>query len=399
MAGAHRLKPASPPVIPRAASAAVAALSITLVAGAGAGMARAVPEQGGVNPYDQGPEQGGTSPGADGATQGGTTPPTPVQPPGEGSLPAPPQEAPYQPYVPAPSFPDNYSPDLPLRPPQPAPPVRPIAPPPNMIRVGNFITPIPDGMSERDVNSINAWSAYGEAKIAQGLISMGVPEDKASRQAAATIIGVMAGGTAGAVTLGVPAMVVGGVAGAAVGAGIGYVVGGAVAPPFTPGAPTPSAFGGMGIGAAVGAGVGGAGLGLAAAGVGAAIGGTFGGLIAYALGAGDPGANPREPWLPPETPQRAPKTHSDGHHQFQVRLPAEQAHKAGLPAVDYTVTHRGDVKVDVGGTKVGWTSEQANAPLNMLGTARPVVDRETRRLTHQGVSALQQALPGVRVAW
>ena len=46
--------------------------------------------------------------------------------------------------------------------------------------VGNVVADIPAGMSQRDVNSINAWSAYGEAKIAQGLISVGVPEDEAN---------------------------------------------------------------------------------------------------------------------------------------------------------------------------------------------------------------------------
>ena len=65
-------------------------------------------------------------------------------------------------------------------------------------------------LTDRQRVSINEWSAYGEAKIAQGLISVGVPEDEASRQAAATIIGVALGGTAGAAAAGIPAAVVGG---------------------------------------------------------------------------------------------------------------------------------------------------------------------------------------------
>ena len=177
-------------------TSAVVAASIT----AGAGAAFAVPEQGGTSPGDTAPGQGGTSP-SDVSPDGGAGAEATVEPvvvPGPGSIPGPPVEAPYQAYT----APGSYSYDEPYTPlinnrvaPRVAPPVRPIAPPPEKIRVGNFVTDIPEGMSKRDVNSINAWSAYGEAKIAQGLISAGVPEDEATRRAAATIIGVMAGGT------------------------------------------------------------------------------------------------------------------------------------------------------------------------------------------------------------
>ncbi len=206
-------------------TSAVVAVSIT----AGAGAAFAVPEQGGTDPSDSAPGQGGTSPSdvAPGAPVPGDAVVQPVVVPGPGSIPGPPVEAPYQSYDQSlsQSYQQPYSPAItnPVAP-RVAPPVRPIAPPPDKIRVGNFVTDIPKGLSDRDVNSINAWSAYGEAKIAQGLISVGVPEDEASRRAAATIIGVMAGGTAGAVALGIPAAVVGAVGGAGVGAVAGALI-------------------------------------------------------------------------------------------------------------------------------------------------------------------------------
>ncbi|MCZ4538514.1 hypothetical protein O4159_24315, partial [Gordonia terrae] len=101
------------------------------------------------------------------------------------------------------------------------------------------------------------------------------------------------------------------------------------------------------IGAAAGAAIGAAALGIPAAIVGGVAGGTAGGLLAHALGAGDPGANPRQPGLPgqPDPNRRAPQPHrpqpaplpNPGANQFELHLPADQATKAGLPAVHYQV--------------------------------------------------------------
>lgn len=367
-------------------SVTAAALAATIATGVGAGVAQGVPEQGGTTPNNV-PEQGGTMSG-DAPQQT-----VPIVEPGPGSIPGPPREAPYQPYT-APdstNCEDAYSP-MPqerLTAPRPVRPVRPIAPPPKKIRIGNFVSDIPQGMSIRDVNSINAWSAYGESKIAQGLISMGVPEDEASRQAAATIIGVMMGGTAGAVTAGVPAAVVGGVGGAVVGAGVGAVIG------YSLGGVNvgPGALIGAGVGAVAGAAV----LGIPAAVVGAVTGGTIGGLIAYTLGAGDPGADAREPWQQdrPGAPRTAPLPNPQGN-QFELRLSPDEARQVGLPAVDYVVTTRGDVRGQVAGLRFGWSAEQARAPYRVLGAQ---AERVARDLTKQGAAQLKSTIPGVDIAW
>ncbi|AFR47116.1 hypothetical protein [Gordonia sp. KTR9] len=359
-------------------TSAVVAVSIT----AGAGAALAVPEQGGTSPGDTAPGQGGTSPG-DVSPDGGAGAEATVEPivvPGPGSIPGPPVEAPYQAYT-APgsqSYDEPYTPLINNRvAPRVAPPVRPIAPPPEKIRVGNFVSDIPEGMSKRDVNSINAWSAYGEAKIAQGLISAGVPEDEATRRAAATIIGVMAGGTAGAVALGIPSAVVG--------AGVGAITGATIG----------TSLGGQGIaGAGIGAAVGGVGAGAAGAAVGAAIGGTTGGLLAYALGAGDPGANPDEPWRQNGPRHALPDT--DGPNQFEFHLTPEHARRSGLPAVDYVVNHRGDVDAKVGTSTFGWSGLQARSPYAVFG---PQVEKSVRDWTRGQGESLRTAIPGSDIAW
>ena len=372
-------------------TSAVVAVSIT----AGAGAAFAVPEQGGTSPGDTAPGQGGTSP-SDVSPDGGSGAEATVEPvvvPGPGSIPGPPVEAPYQAYT----APGSYSYDEPYTPlinnrvaPRVAPPVRPIAPPPEKIRVGNFVTDIPEGMSKRDVNSINAWSAYGEAKIAQGLISAGVPEDEATRRAAATIIGVMAGGTAGAVALGIPSAVVGAGVGAIVGGVVGGSIGSIPVPPFW-GTPGPL---GAAIGAGAGAAIGGIGAGAAGAAVGFAIAGTAGGALAYALGAGDPGANPSEPWR--QNGPRHALPEAEGQNQFEFHLSADHARRSGLPAVDYVVNHRGDVDAKIGATTFKWSGAQARSPYSVLG---PHVEKSVRDWTRAQSDSLQNALPGSDVLW
>ncbi|WP_269784981.1 hypothetical protein [Gordonia metallireducens] len=385
--GRHRRRRApSGPVL--SVTSAVVAVSIT----AGAGAAFAVPEQGGTDPLDSAPGQGGTSPSdvAPGAPAPGDAVVQPVVVPGPGSIPGPPVEAPYQSYDQSlsQSYQQPYSPAItnPVAP-RVAPPVRPIAPPPDKIRVGNFVTDVPQGVSSKDVNSINAWSAYGEAKIAQGLISVGVPEDEASRRAAATIIGVMAGGTAGAVALGIPAAVVGAVGGAGVGAIAGAVVGCVFTYCATSGI---DSLAGAGIGAAVG-GVGGAAAGAA---LGFAIGGAAGGLLAYSLGAGDPGANPEEPWKNDGPRHAAPE--AEGPNQFEFQLSAEEARKSGLPAVDYVVNSRGDVKARVGTTSYNWSGAQARAPYAVLGAD---VEKSVRDWTRAQSDHLKKAVPGSDILW
>ncbi|MEE3851890.1 hypothetical protein VZC37_16220 [Gordonia sp. LSe1-13] len=389
-----------------------AALAATIATGLGAGAAYAVPEQGGTSPSV--PEQGGITPEADVPEQGGTSPTqdvAPVNVPGPGAIPAPPQEAPYQPYV-APSTytapstntgPSTYEnaynpiPEQPLTAPKPVAPVRPIAPPPEKIRVGNFITDIPEGMSDRDVNSLNAWAAYGESKIAQGLISVGVPEDEASRQAASTIIGVATGGTAGAAAMAVP----GAVAGAAVGLPVGAIAGtiynavvfSYLVAPTGGGILVPGALAGAGIGAGVGAVAGAA----AGAATGAAIGGTIGGAAAYTLGAGDPGANPDEPWKQ-DKPEAEPLPNPDAN-QFELKLSPEDAQKAGLPAVEYVVNSRGDVHASVNGVEANWSVEQALAPYGLLGGAGPQAEKSAQQATKQRTDQAKNSVPGLEVAW
>jgi hypothetical protein len=403
------------PVILGLTSAAVAA---SIAVGFGAGMAQAAPHQGGTSPSDTAPQQGGTTPEQAAPQQGGTTPTPEVAPvvvPGPGAIPAPPQEAPYQPYVQpstytAPTYEESYDPvpQRPLTAPKPVAPVRPIAPPPEKIRVGNFVTDIPEGMSERDVNSVNAWSAYGEAKIAQGLISVGVPEDEASRQAAATIIGVMTGGTAGAVALGIPAAAMGAVGGAIIGTGVGAVAGGIynavtfagvnVIPGFGPigyaNAIGLGALAGAGIGLAAGGAIGAVGVGAAGAAVGAALGGTAGGAVAYALGAGDPGANPDEPWQPGD-PEAKPLP-NPGANQFELTLSREDAQKAGLPPIDYVVNSRGDVDVSIAGFDLNWSAEQAMAPYSVLGVGAA---KSAQQATKQRTEEAKKSIPNLRVAW
>ncbi|MXP21376.1 hypothetical protein GIY30_08425 [Gordonia sp. HNM0687] len=387
-----------------------AALAASIATGFAAGMANAVPHQGGTSPSDTAPQQGGTTPDAQAVPQQGGTTPTPdvapVNVPGPGVIPAPPQEAPYQPYVEpstytAPTYEDAYNPvpQGPLTAPKPVAPVRPIAPPPEKIRVGNYITDIPEGMSERDVNSINAWAAYGEAKIAQGLISIGVPEDEATRQAASTIIGVALGGTAGAAAGAVPGAVIGAPIGLAAGTVIGAVYNG-VAFAWT-GPTTPQWWGFVGLGAAAGAGIGlaagaagGAALGAA---TGAVIGGTAGGALAYALGAGDPGANPDEPWKQGR-PDAEPLPNPDAN-QFELELSPEDAQKAGLPSVSYVVNSRGDVHASVNGMELNWTVEQAMAPYGLLGAAGPQAEKSALQATKQRTDQAQNANPDLHVAW
>lgn len=353
----------------------------------------------------------------DGVTTAPDAPQSGVFDTGPGAIPDPPKEAPYREipnydaptYTPGPSYNDTPSYTAPIVNTRPAPtpqrsapvapqvrpggPVRPILPPKGYLRIGKFITKDTGPLTRAQVNSINRYAAYGEAKIAQSLIAVGVSPREADRQAASTIIGVVLGGGVGAATLGIPLAVVGGLGGAAIGAGIGALV------PPTPLNAGPGALIGAGSGAAV--------LGIGGAVVGAGIGGTIGGVIGYILGGGDPKANPtlpgQDPAAPPAPLRKPAPLPNPGAAQYTAVLPKAQARAAGLPAVDYTVSTRGDVDATatIGGRDyhVGITKEQADAPFKALGglekPAREFVDRTTRDLS----AAAQRAIPGLKIAY
>lgn len=410
-------------------------LAAAITTGLGTAPAWAVPEQGGTSSPGAQSGQGGTSsPGADsdqGGTsspttpdQGGTTPApqpqTQVVPGNPGLVPAPPSAPSEVPSVQAPSTPQSYPtpyphgvPDI-RSGPRPA-PVQPRREwKPDTLTAGNLEIPVKDLPVEIQRNpkaivSFNDWAAYAESEIARGLISMGVPKDEASRRAAAIILGAIAGGAAGgAVTFTATALIVGAVTiplvtaiGAGIGAGVGTVV---------PGPPPPlNTLGGMAAGAGIGAGASIAFtlfiaslMGFAGMVAGAAV----GGLIADALGAGDPGANrkrPDLPWTPsPNDPAKVvpPLPNPDGN-QFELHVDAAQA-PAGVPAVDYVVTQRGDVTIsaNLGGQNigVGWTAEQAQGPINALGPLAPAAEKSINGAT-RALTDAAKALPGVEVDW
>ncbi|AUH70608.1 hypothetical protein CXX93_19370 (plasmid) [Gordonia sp. YC-JH1] len=372
----------------------------------------APPEQGGTTPSAP-PEQGGTTPSAP-PEQGGTTPsaPVPVEPAPStpGLVPGPPP-GPVETVPTAPSYNDDYNPvpSAPLHEPRWVPPVPRKVAPPDHVRIGNMVMPVkdvpfPPGMSKRDrdraVVSTNDWSAYAEAEIARGLISMGVPKDEASRKAAAAVLGGAAAGAAGGtaaflattVTVGLVTVPIG----ALIGAGAGAVVGG--------GNPV-SIAGGAGLGALGGAGVA-VGAGVVVGTAAAAASAVAGGALGYWLGAGDPGADPKKPKLPWE--QQGPGKHREPEavrivdpnaNQYEVHVPAPVAQKAGLPAVDYVVNNRGDVNLTVGATRTGWSAEQAQIPTRAIESVAPGASRAINDGVRAASEELSKAVPGLNVQW
>jgi len=360
------------------------------------------------------PTQGGVGDGTSASPGQGGVNSAPA--PGPGAIPAPPQEAPYRPVpqylggtgggqddsgqgggysggndtTPSYNAPSTYQPHelAPRVGPQLA-PVRPIAPPPGDVRIGLFIQKKPAWMSDADANSINAWSAYGEAKISQAWRASGIAPAEADRRAAVSIMGVAAGGTIGAATLGIPAAVVGGVAGAGVGAIAGALIGGI---------PTQGVMAGPGaaIGAGVGAAAGAAALGIPAAIAGAVGGGLIGGVAGYVLGAGDDKADPNKvPWALPGQPALPPAP--AGPNQYELHLPAADAQRAGLPPVDYVVRSNGDVNTDVAGHNLHWTGGQANAGYDALGAAGQNLKQTVTHATKQLGDQAQAAIHGLHI--
>lgn len=403
----------------RMRAAFAAAVSLSLLLG---GTAYAAPEQGGTSPSapeqggttDAGPEQGGTSPSPE---QGGTTPapapaPAPEAPsytPGPLGVPAAPS-APESEHVtpPTPQFDNAYTPGPPaggFRPTPNEPPVKRIAPKPKTFRAGNLV------IAEKDIPSFpnkhawidwgNGWTAWGEQTIANELIKRGVPRDEASRQAAATVVGAVAGGAIGGAISFTATTIVVGTFSVPIGAAIGAGVGSTMANPI-------SILGGAALGAGIGAG-GALAAGTAAGIAGAALGAAVGGAAGYLLGAGDPGATVKNP--PKQLPNggdrggkhREPEPQiqivDPGAGQFEVHVPATVAKQAGLPPVDYVVGNGGDVNLQVGATKVGWTAKQAQAPIKAVEKVLPGTEKAINNGVRAAGRELAKVAPDVTVAW
>mgnify|MGYP006899150437 FL=1 len=105
----------------------------------------------------------------------------------------------------------------------------------------------------------------------------------------------------------------------------------------------------------------------------------------------------------PCKPQQQVVIDNPGANQFEVHLPADQAAKAGLPAVHYQVNMRGDVnaQVNVGGRNLeaNWSGEQARAPYAALGAAKDQAEKTVNQWTRQASDQLKQVVPGIDVAW
>ncbi|WP_174188041.1 hypothetical protein [Nocardia barduliensis] len=76
-----------------------------------------------------------------------------------------------------------------LHSPEPVPPVAPIQPPPDTIRVGQWETPSPDWLPPEIRDGINTTAANAEAQAATFLDSIGIPAGRSDRVAGSTIAG------------------------------------------------------------------------------------------------------------------------------------------------------------------------------------------------------------------
>lgn len=242
-------------------------------------------------------QPGVTSP----AQPGTSTPPTP--PPA--SEPAPPQEPPPPVYyeqspevrndVPSRPAPQTHEPAEPVRAeelhlPEPVPPVAPIEPPDNTIRVGQWQTPSPEWVPPEARDIINDGAATAESHVATALDSVGIPAGRSDRVSGATLAGAAGGGAAGAAAAGAPAAAagaaVGGLVGGTVGGVAGAAVGTVVAVPVV--GTVTSGVAGTAIGAAAGAAAGAAIAGIPASVTGAVAGGTVGAGFGAGVGVGQP---------------------------------------------------------------------------------------------------------------
>lgn len=225
-------------------------------------------------------------PGVTSPPQPGTVAPPPPPPPADDDSPAVRNDASWRPVPqssPAPPV------DLGrLHLPGPVPPVAPIKPPPNVIRIGDFVTPSPAWLPPAVRDQINSTAAGAEAGVARLWDSIGIGPRRSDRLAAATTAGTGIGVIAGAAVAGVPVAGVGAVVGGLVGGTIGGIVGaaaGTLIPVPVVGTVT-SGVAGTAIGAAAGALIGGALAGVPAAAIGAVAGGVVGGGVGAAVGVG-----------------------------------------------------------------------------------------------------------------
>lgn len=377
------------------------------------------PDSGGGPDADPGaPTPGTPAPAPDPAPAPAPAPQSQPNFDGPGTIPDPPSVAPIIQWTP-PSYTTPYTPALPmLRAPRRVKPQPQVKPPPNKIRIGNFITDIPEGMADSDVRSVNRWSAATEAQVATGLIALGVPEDEATRRAAATVIGVAIGGATGATVAGVPAAALGAALGIVPGAVAGGIAGGLSTVPLsmllTPilGPAAPSVAGPLGIGlgilggGAAGAAGGAALLGIPAALLGGAAGAALGGFLAYMLGAGDPGDEPgtvRNPGTPEdekgyELPPPNPKA-----NQYELKLGNPDSKLPGGPAAEYVVRANGDVRghVQIGGLEMpfGWSADAADGPYRALGFLSESARESVKGLVYRtGIDQIAK-IPGLQIGY
>lgn len=234
-------------------------------------------------------------PGVTSPIQPGTTAPSP--PPAPVPAPAPPVYYAQPPEVrtesatrPAPSVEERVEPVRieQLHLPAPVPPVAPVAPPPDTIRVGQWQTPTPPWVPPEVRDTINGAAATAEAHMATALDSIGIPAGRSDRVSGATLAGVGIGGALGAKAAGAPAAAVGAVAGGLIGGTIGGIAGAAVgtvvAVPVI--GTVTSGVAGTAIGAAAGAAAGAAIAGIPAAVAGAVAGATIGAGFGAGVGVG-----------------------------------------------------------------------------------------------------------------
>ncbi|MEU1950806.1 hypothetical protein [Nocardia rhamnosiphila] len=254
------------------------ALAATGTAHAGEQHAAVIADQPGVTS----PEQSGTAPPP---PPPAPTPEQPVyyeQPPEVRNAPSRPAPPPEEPAAPV------RVEDLHL--PEPVPPVAPIEPPENTIRIGQWQALSPEWLPPEARDTINTVAANAEAHVATALDSVGIPAGRSDRVSGATMAGAAVGGAAGAVAAGAPAAAAGAVVGGLIGGTIGGIAGaaiGTVVPVPVVGTVT-SGVAGTALGAAVGAAVGAVVAGVPAAAVGAVAAGTVGAGFGAGVGVGQP---------------------------------------------------------------------------------------------------------------
>lgn len=170
-----------------------------------------------------------------------------------------------------------------LHAPVPVEPVAPIAPPPNVLRLGDSTTPVPTEVPADLLDGVNHAAAELEANVATASRSIGIDPARADKIAGGALLGAAAAG--------VPGAAIGAVGGGVLGAGVGFAVGvagtaaGAGIVTAAAGIPTAGVAALPALGAALAAGIPVAGAATAVgAGIGAALGAAAVGIPAAAAG-------------------------------------------------------------------------------------------------------------------